>query len=102
MADLHPQTAQMIALIRAEDLAANWGYAGVTNAFRALCAKLDIKPLPERPGWYDPHHVRQRMNAAQGISSTLGATGEATSLVEQRRARNGKTRPAERRSLRAA
>lgn len=90
MADLHPQITQMIALIRAEDLAAIWGYSGVTNAFRNFCAKLDIKPLPGRPGWYDPHHVRQRMNAAQGISLAPGVTAEATSLVEQRRARHGK------------
>lgn len=77
----------MIALIRAEDLAKEWGFAGVTNSFRTMCAKLGVRPV--RPGWFDPRHVRQRMDAAQSINPPSSAAGPAPSLVELRRARNG-------------
>lgn len=88
MAELHPQILQMVALIRAEDLAAAWGYAGANSAFRDFCAKNGIKPVPGRPGWYDPCYVRHRMNAVQGITPPTAAA-QPPSLVEQRRARNG-------------
>lgn len=86
MAELHPQILQMVALIRAEDLAVAWGYAGANSAFRDFCAKNGIKPV--RPGWYDPCYVRHRMNAVQGIAP-MASTAQPLSLVEQRRARNG-------------
>lgn len=83
-----PHFAQMIGLIRAEDLAVLWGYAGANTAFRDFCAKMGIKPIPGRPGWYDPHHIRQRLDAVQGIGAPA-AQAQSLSLVEQRRARNG-------------
>ncbi|WP_323716229.1 hypothetical protein [Paracoccus aminovorans] len=90
MAVLPPHFAQMIGLIRAEDLAEEWGYAGANSAFRNFCAKLGLRHVPGRPGWFDPKHVRQRLDAAQGMEILVpprGADG-AASLVAQRRARN--------------
>ncbi|SIT81919.1 hypothetical protein [Pontibaca methylaminivorans] len=85
---LHPHIVQMIGLIPAEDLAASWGYAGANNAFRDFCVKMGIKPV--RPGWYDPHHVRHRLDAAQAITPPVATTSApALSLVEQRRLRIG-------------
>lgn len=81
--------AHMIGLISAADLAAEWGYAGPNDAFRVFCAKLGIKPVPGRPGWYDPHHVRHRLDAVQGIAAPATNDRAGLSLVEQRRARNG-------------
>ena len=79
---------QMIGLISAADLAAEWGYAGTNDAFRAFCAKLGIRPVPGRIGWYDPHHVRHRMDAVQGIDMPVAKAADRLSLVEQRKARN--------------
>lgn len=89
MADLHPQIIPMIALVRAEELAAAWGYSGVNAAFRGFCAKLGIQHVPGRPGWYDPCLVRHRLNAVQGMLPLSTANGQQISLVEQRRARIG-------------
>lgn len=89
MAVLPPHFAQLIGLIRAEDLAEEWGYAGANSAFRNFCAKLGLRHVPGRPGWFDPKHVRQRLDAAQGmeiLTPPRGADGNA-SLVAQRRAR---------------
>lgn len=76
-------------LVPAAELAKVMGFAGVTDSFRTLCAKLGIQPV--RPGWYDPYHVRHRLNVTQGMFPPVGAKGEGAtmSLVEQRRARNG-------------
>lgn len=78
---------QMIGLIPAEDLASAWGYTSANNSFRDFCARMGIKPI--RPGWYDPHHVRARLDAAQGLGMVKAADPAQPSLVEQRRIRNG-------------
>lgn len=91
MAGLPSHIAQMVALIRAEDLAAAWGYAGANNAFRDFCAKIGIKHVPGRPGWYDPRHVRHRLDAVQGLDAAFppAQQQQPISLVEKRRARIG-------------
>lgn len=90
MTDIHPQIIPMVTLIRAADLAVAWGYAGANSAFRDFCAKIGLRHMPGRPGWFDPKHVRQRLDAAQGLeilTSPRDADGVA-SFVAQRRARN--------------
>lgn len=88
MANLAPEFMHLVGLIRAEDLAIAWGYSGANNAFREFCVKLGVRHVPGRPGWYDPQHIRQRLDAAQGTGSfTSGASAEG--LVAQRRARRG-------------
>jgi len=89
MAELHPEIRQLITLIRAEDLAAAWGYAGANTAFRDFCARSGIRPVPGRPGWYDPRHVRHRLDALQGLDTTFAPAQQPLSLVEKRRARIG-------------
>lgn len=90
MAGLPSHFSQLIVLIRAEDLAEEWGYAGANSAFRSFCAKLGLRHVPGRPGWFDPKHVRGRLDAAQGLEVLTPQRGVdgATSLVAQRRARN--------------
>lgn len=90
MAVLPSHFAQMIGLIRAEDLAKEWGYAGANSAFRNFCAKLGLRYVPGRPGWFDPKHVCLRLDAAQGMEILVPSRGadDAASLVAQRRARN--------------
>lgn len=90
MSALPSHFAQMIGLIRAEDLAEEWGYASTNSAFRNFCAKLGLRHVPGRPGWFDPKHVRQRLDAAQGMQILTSSLGSdiAASLVAQRRARN--------------
>lgn len=83
------QVVQMIALIRAEDLAEAWGYSGPNSAFRDFCSKMGVKHIPGRPGWFDPKHIRHRLDAVQGIGAQAAAA-PTLSLVEQRKARNGK------------
>jgi hypothetical protein len=82
-----PSFAGMIGLVRAADLAAYLGFEGTTDAFRTFCAEKGIKPI--RKGWYDPHHVRARLNAVQGLTATPLSSEPTLSLVEQRRARLG-------------
>ena len=93
MSALPPHFAQMIGLIRAEALAEEWGYASANSAFRNFCAKLGLRHVPGRPGWFDPKHVRQRLDAAQGMEILTPSHGAdaAVSLVAQRRARNAST-----------
>ena len=81
--------ADMIGLIPGAELAEAWGYSGTNNAFRDFCAKHRITPVPGRPGWYDPHLVRRRLNEAQGLNDTAADTGRQLNLVEQRRQRRG-------------
>lgn len=83
-----PQIINAIALIPARKLADAWGFEGPTNSFREMCAKMGVKPV--RPGWYDPRHIRQRMDAVQGITAPAAPSPPVLSLVEQRKARNGK------------
>lgn len=88
----HRPFADLIGLISADDLAALWGYAGATNAFRDWCRKMKIHPVPGRPGWYDPRLIRQRLDEAQGLAAPpkpAEAAPAKPSLVDLRRARNG-------------
>ena len=81
--------AEKIGLISGADLALQWGYAGPNNAFRDFCTKLRITHVPGRPGWYDPHLIRRRMDEAQGLLQAPSTGNQPLSLVEQRRARHG-------------
>lgn len=91
----HRPFADLIGLILADDLATLWGYAGANNAFRDWCRKMNIHPVPGRPGWYDPRLVRHRLDQLQGLTPPPKPAGEdkqdspKPSLVDQRRARNG-------------
>ena len=87
MANVAPSFADLIGLVHAADLAKLWGYSGPNDAFRTFCARNHIKHVPGRPGWFDPHHIRARLNAIHG--TTEGANAQPVSLVEQRRARRG-------------
>lgn len=82
-----PSIAGMIGLIPASGLAELLGFAGPNDAFRTFCAEKKIKPI--RKGWYDPHHVRARLNAVQGLAAVSQVPEPALSLVEVRRARRG-------------
>ena len=81
--------ADVCRLLPAAELAKALGFAGVTASFRTFCSEYGIRPV--RPGWYDPRHVRYRLDVKQGMFSPVAAKGEGAvmSLVEQRRARNG-------------
>lgn len=81
----------LIRLIPAAELAACWGYSGPTDSFRKFCARAQIRPVPGRAGWYDPQHIRDRLDKVQGIDAPAqDRPGASLSLVEQRRLRNGK------------
>lgn len=82
-----PSIAGMIGLVPAADLAGLLGFSGPNDAFRSFCAEKGIRPI--RKGWYDPHHVRARLNAVQGLAAMTQAHEPVLSLVEQRRARRG-------------
>lgn len=80
--------AQTIILIAGEDLAKLHGYGSVTSQCRAFWRNLGIKPVPGRRDFYDPRLVRQRLDAAQGLSPKQPTNStQTTSLVEQRKAR---------------
>lgn len=85
-----------LVLISGDELASLMGYDGVTGRFRAWCRELGIKAVPGRTNVYDPKHVRERLDAAQGMANSpqtvAGASPEPVqlSLVEKRRARLGK------------
>ncbi|WP_146010380.1 hypothetical protein [Acidimangrovimonas sediminis] len=74
-----------LMLMTGEELAAAIKFGGVTSGFRSWCAKLGIKTVPGRSNIYDPKHVRERLDAAQGMN----APAAPASLVAQRRARRG-------------
>ncbi|HRO27396.1 hypothetical protein [uncultured Amaricoccus sp.] len=77
-------------LVTGEELARAMRFeGGVTSAFRDWCRKFGIKTVPGRNNVYDPKHVRERLDAAQGMSRPQAAADAPTkpSLVEQRRAR---------------
>lgn len=79
--------ADLIRLVSTADLAEVLGFSGPNDAFRIFCADKGIRPI--RKGWYDPHHVRARLNAVQGLAALPQSSEPALSLVEQRRARRG-------------
>ena len=80
-----------IDLIPAEELARRLGYTGATNAFREWCVSMGIRPVPGRRGFYDPVHVRRRLDIMQGLDQPApqAEADRPLSLVEQRRARRG-------------
>lgn len=82
--------ADMIGLVAVADLAQLWGYSGPNDAFRAFCTRIGVQHVPGRPGWFDPRHVRHRLDLAQGIVSEAQVKDEKPqSLVEKRRMRLG-------------
>lgn len=78
-----------ITLISAEELAIAHGYSSANDSFRKYVKSMGISPVPHRNGYYDPHHVRDRLNSVQGLNDANAPLPEAqpSSLVEQRRAR---------------
>lgn len=85
-----PLFADQIGFIRAAELAQLWGYADAGTAFRESCRKLNITPVPGRPGWYDPRLIRRRLDEAQGLATVpLVATDRPMTDLEARRARRG-------------
>lgn len=82
-----------IRLITADELAKAMGFSGATNSFREWLVLTGIKPVPGRRGFFDPVHVRRRLDAMHMDSPALHShppVPPALSLVEQRRARLGK------------
>lgn len=83
----------MIGLIHKNELSEVLGYSGPNSSFHRWCSTMGIKHVPGRPGFYDPHLVRHRLNQSQGIAGATSIGGRERTemtLVEQRRARNGK------------
>ena len=80
--------AERIGFIHGAELAEIWGYASVNDAFRNFCLKNRITHVPGRPGWFDPHLVRRRLDEVQGLSNE-NRSDKPLSLVEMRKARNG-------------
>ena len=80
-----------ITLISAEELAIAQGYSSANDSFRRYVKSMEISPVPLRNGYYDPQHVRDRLNSVQGLRNADATLPEAqpASLVEQRRARRG-------------
>lgn len=75
-------------MISGDDLAKAMLFTGVTGRFRSWCREIGIRPIPGRHNVYDPKHVRQRLDVAQGIVNLEPAQKEKSlSLVEQRRLR---------------
>ena len=76
----------MIEFVSAGDLAQKFGFAGPNDGFRSFCRQLGIQPIRRNPHYFDPIHVRARLDAALGLSR-YGSEGEQESLVAKRRAR---------------
>ncbi|SDG52488.1 hypothetical protein [Alloyangia pacifica] len=97
MFDTLPSYPWLPPLMTGSELAEAMRYSGVTSAFRGWLKSLDIKPVPGRSDLYDPHHVRHRLNEAQGLSlrgftppEAPTENNEPRSLTEMRRQRRGK------------
>lgn len=83
-------TRTSVDLISAKELAGRLGFARPGDAFRAFCCRLGIHPIRRNPHYYDPAHVRFRLDQAQEIGMTnVQPKGRHAklSLVEQRRNR---------------
>lgn len=77
-----------LTMISGDDLAKAMLFSGVTGRFRSWCREIGIRPIPGRHNVYDPKHVRQRLDVAQGIQQVEAPkTEEPLSLVEQLRLR---------------
>ena len=81
-----------ITLLSAQELAISQGFSSANDSFRTYIKNAGIEPVPHRRGYFDPQHVRARLNSIQGLSEIRVASTEAqpSSLVEKRRARRGK------------
>lgn len=97
MLDTLPSYPWLPPLMTGAELAEVMRNSGVTSAFRGWLKSLDIRSVPGRNDLYDPHHVRHRLNEAQGISPRHSTTPEAPgketelqSLTETRRQRRGR------------
>ena len=99
MIDTLPLNSWLPPLITGAELAEILRYSGVTSAFRSWLKFAEIETVPGRKDIYDPHHVRQRLNAVQGIlphnshTTALPHTGSETKNYTQiRREKRGKFR----------
>lgn len=81
--------AQSIELVSSEDLAVAFGFAAPHDAFRGFCRNLGIAPVRRNPNFYDPKHVRIRLDQAQGLSLENTEKTAEKSYVKQRRERRG-------------
>lgn len=97
MFDTLPSNPWLPPLMTGAELAEVMRYSGVTSAFRGWLKTLGIKSVPGRNGLYDPHHVRYRLDVAQGMFPRTAATPDASeantepmSLTDKRRLRRGK------------
>ena len=84
-----PHLVQMIGLVHADELAQAVGYAGANDSFRKWCTDMGIKPVPGRKGYFDPHLVRYRLYATQGLLPKAVDEAIAGGLVAKRRVRRG-------------
>jgi hypothetical protein len=80
-----------LRLMTGEELAEAFRFSGVTNAFRKWCAEIGVASVPGRKNLYDPKHVRDRLDAIQGLQSQTNNPdiSVSMSLVEKRRIRRG-------------
>ncbi|MEC7795583.1 MAG: hypothetical protein VX791_18955 [Pseudomonadota bacterium] len=87
-AGVDPIDGSSLTMISGDDLAKAMLFSGVTGRFRSWCREIGIRPVPGRHNVYDPKHVRQCLDVAQGIANVDPVRQqEPMSLVEQRRLR---------------
>lgn len=77
----------MIEFVSAGELAEKFGFAGANDGFRSFCRQLGIQPIRRNPHYFDPIHVRARLDAAQGLEARQGGIEQGRDLVDARRAR---------------
>ncbi len=77
----------MIQFVSAVELAEKFGFNGPNDGFRAFCRQLGIQPIRRNPHYFDPIHVRARLDAAQGLEARQNGSEQERDLVEARRAR---------------
>lgn len=77
----------MIEFVSAGELAEKFGFAGANDGFRSFCRQLGIQPIRRNPHYFDPIHVRARLDAAQGLQRQNQNGDQERDLVELRRAR---------------
>lgn len=80
-----------ITLLSAQELAISQGFSSANDSFRMYLKNAGITPVPHRRGYFDPKHVRARLNSIQGLHDDRVASTDTqpTSLVKMRRARLG-------------
>ena len=82
----------MIEFVSAGDLAQKFGFARANDGFRSFCRQLGIRPIRRNPHYFDPIHVRARLDAAQGLERHTPNSERERDLVELRRARRAAQR----------